>query len=100
MNPEIKITESDIHLHIKTRMLQRGISMAEIETTLNKGWDADDAVEGTIGKVFVFPYNSEWEGKFFEEKEVTVYYKYKGAKFILLTAKARYGKQFLRKEKK
>jgi hypothetical protein len=100
VNPGMKIKESDIHVHIKTRMLQRGISMAEIETTLNKGWDADDAVEGTIGKVFVFPYNAEWEGKFFEEKEVTVYYKYKGVKFIILTAKARYGKQFLRKEKK
>lgn len=100
MNPEIKIRESDIHSHLKARMLQRGISAEEIETTVNKGWDADDAVEGTIGKVFVFPYNAEWEGKFFEEKEITVYYKYKGEQFVLLTAKARYGKQFLRKEKK
>jgi hypothetical protein len=100
VNPEIKIKESDIHLHIKTRMLQRGISMAEIETTLNKGWNADDAVEGTAGKVLTFSYNAEWEGKFFEEKEVTVYYKYKGNNLILLTAKARYGKQFSRKEKK
>lgn len=97
---DIKIKESDIHAHIKARMLQRGISIEEIETTLNSGWDADDAVEGTIGKVFILPYNAEWEGKFFEEKEVTVYYKYKGEDLILLTAKARYGKEFLRKEKK
>jgi hypothetical protein len=73
-------------------MLQRGISIAEIEETLNKGWDADDAKEGTIGKIFIFPYNAEWEGKFFEEKEVTVYYKYKAERLILLSAKARYGK--------
>jgi len=92
MDPKIKIKESDIHPHIKARMLQRGISITEIEETINKGWGADDAKEGTIGKVFVFPYKEEWEGKFFEEKEVTVYYKYKAERFVLLSAKARYGK--------
>jgi len=92
MDAMIKINESDIHPHIKARMLQRGISIIEIEETINKGWDADDAKEGTIGKVFVFPYKEEWEGKFFEEKEVTVYYKYKAERLVLLSAKARYGK--------
>ncbi len=100
MNSKIKIKESDIHAHIKARMQQRGISAEEIETTINKGWNAEDAVEGTVGKVFVFPYKAVWEGNFFEEKEVTVYYKYKDGRFILLTAKARYGKDFFRKEKK
>jgi len=98
MSPQIKIKESDIHPHIKARMLQRGISLAEIEETLIKGWDAGDAKEGTIGEVFVFPYKEEWEGKFFEEKEVTVYYKYKAERLVLLSAKARYGK--FKKEKK
>jgi len=79
-------------------MLQRGISIQETEETLNKGWDAADAVEGTAGKVAVFIYNAEWEGKFFEEKEVTVYYKYKGEQFILLTATAKYGKIFRKGE--
>ncbi len=51
-------------------------------------------------KYAVFAYNAEWEGKFFEEKEVTVYYKYKGEQFILLTAKARYGKNFKKGEKR
>jgi hypothetical protein len=73
MSKRIKIKESDIHPHIKARTLQRGISLDEIETTLNKGRYADDAQEGTAGKVFIFPYNAEWEGKFFEAKEVTVY---------------------------
>ena len=98
MNPEITIEESDIHAHIKTRMQQRGISVQEIEKTINTGWAAEDAQEETFGKVFVFPYNAEWEGKFFEEKEITVYYKYKGEKLMLLTSKARYGRNFLRKE--
>jgi hypothetical protein len=100
MDQEIKIKESDLHQHIRVRMLQRGISVTEIEETLNKGWDAADAVEGTAGKVTVFTYNAEWEGKIFEEKEVTVYYKYKGEQFILLTAKARYGKNFKKGEKR
>lgn len=100
MDQEIKIKESDLHQHIRARMLQRGISVIEIEETLNRGWNAGDVVEGTAGKVAVFTYNAEWEGKFFEEKEVTVYYKYKGEKFILLTAKARYGKDFKKGEKR
>ena len=100
MNQTIHVKESDLHDHIRGRILARGISISEIEETLNKGRDADDAAEGTVGKVAVFPYNAEWEGKFFEEKEVTVYYKFKGEQFILLTAKARYGKNFKKGEKR
>ncbi len=92
------IKESDLHTHIKARMLQRGISATEIQKTMEKGRDAEDAKEGTFGKVLIFPYNAEWEGKIFEEKEVTVYYKIKDDKFVLLTTKARYGKQFTKKE--
>lgn len=84
MKTEIKIKESDVHPHLKARMLQRGISTAEIEETINKGGNAGDVKEGTMGKVFIFPYDAEWEGKFFEEKEVTVYYKYKAERLILL----------------
>ena len=73
-------------------MLQRGITKEEIEKTLVRGWNADDARSRTFGKVFVFPYNSCWEGKFFEEKEVRAYYKFINSNFVLLTVKARYGK--------
>ncbi len=96
MKRPIKISESDLHPHIKARMQQRGVSLSEIETVLNNGRDADDTKEGTFGKVLVFPYNSYWDGEFFEEKEVTVYYKIKSDKLILLTTKARYGKDFVR----
>jgi hypothetical protein len=90
----MKINEADLHHHLKSRMLQRGISKEEIEHTINKGWNAGDAKEGVEGKVLVFTYNNYWEGKYFEEKGVTVYYKLKGKKIVLLTAKARYGKNF------
>jgi len=98
MDEDIIVKESDLHPHIKARMLQRGISLKEIEETLKNGWEAADSVEGTAGKVAVFTYNGIWEDKFFEEKEVTVYYKYKGNQIVLLTAKARYGKNFKKGE--
>lgn len=90
----MKIKDTDIHHHLEARMLQRGINKEEIEITINKGWIAGDAKEETIGKTFVFSYNNYWEDNFYEEKEVTVYYKMKGEKIILLTTKARYGKSF------
>lgn len=90
----IKISEADLHAHLKARMAQRGITREEIEKTLNEGWKAKDAKSGTIGKVYVFPYNRAWEGALFEEKEVTVYYKMVNQSIVMLTAKARYGKDF------
>ena len=78
-------------------MEQRGITLSEIEGTLNEGWEALDAKTGVVGKTFVFSYEISWEGKFYEEKEVTVYYKHQDEHMILLTVKARYGKGFPRK---
>ena len=95
----IKILDDDLHPHLKTRMLQRGITLEEIETVLNNGWDATDAKPGTIGKCLVFRYNETWEGKFFEEKEVSAYYKVVNNRMMLLTVKARYGKGFLEEGK-
>ncbi len=40
-------------------MEQRGVTLEEIERTLNEGWDATDAKPGTFGKVMVFPYCAE-----------------------------------------
>jgi hypothetical protein len=92
------LTEEDLHPHLKARMQQRGVTKQEIERTLNEGWKATDAKPGTLGKVMVFSYQAEWEGQFYEEKEVTVYYKIVDEHLILLTVKARYGKNFPRGE--
>jgi len=75
-------------------MRQRGVTRSEIEETLNHGWPAGDAKPGAFGKAFVFAYGGDWEGRHFDEKEVTVYYKLVDDKLVLLTAKARYGKRF------
>ncbi len=96
MNKVIKIKDSDIHAHIKARMKQRGISIEEIQTVLAEGWNAEDSVAGTIGRVFVFSYKAEWEGKFFEKKEITVYYKYKEKTYRMLTAMTSGHNEFFR----
>ena len=90
----MKLDESALHPHLRARMLQRGVTKEEIEKVLNNGWEADDAKSGTLGKVFVFSYKGDWEGKYFEEKKVRVYYKLVNGGFTLLTVKARYGKDF------
>ncbi len=92
----IEISDNDLHAHLKARMEQRGITKEEIEYVLNEGWNAKDAKTGTLGKVFVFQYNREWQGEVFEEKEVSVYYKLVHEDIMLLTVKARYGKDFSR----
>ncbi|MFW6118279.1 MAG: DUF4258 domain-containing protein [Chloroflexota bacterium] len=94
MSGNIKLRDSDIHPHLKARMLQRGISKDEIEETLEKGKDARDAKPGTYGKVLAFSYDNSWEGKFYKQKEVAVYYKLVGGTVMVLTVKARYGERF------
>ena len=71
----------------------------EIQHTLRDGWSASDAKPGVLGKVMIFPYHEEWGGRIYEEKEVAVYYKLIGGEPVLLTVKARYGKDFPRGEK-
>ncbi|MBM3130832.1 MAG: hypothetical protein FJ009_19670 [Chloroflexi bacterium] len=98
MKPEtFDVTDADLHPHLLARMSQRGVTREEIEQTLNQGWDAADAKMGTLGKTFVFAYEAEWEGEFYWEKEVTVYYKRTEAGIIWLTVKARYGQGFARR---
>ena len=94
----IRITEADLHDHLTARMAQRGISKDELERAVNEGWAATDAKPGTIGKVWVFTYQDQWEGRWYEEKEVSVYYKGTEEGLVLLTVKARYGKDFPRGE--
>jgi len=93
-----RITQSDVHPHLQARMHQRGVTREEIERALSEGWEATDAKPDTSGKVKVFPYEAEWEGQFYQEKEVTVYYKVTDEGLVLLTVKARYGQGFRRSE--
>ena len=92
-----RITEADLHFHLRMRMQQRGVTRQEIERTLNEGWETTDAKPGTVARSLVFSYEAEWEGEFYPEKEVTVYYKRANEGIIVLTVKARYGQGFPRR---
>jgi len=94
----MRLTDADFHVHITARMAQRGITRDDVERAINEGWDATDAKPGVLGKVIVLPFNATWENRFYAEKEVSVYFKQVENRIILLTAKARYGKGFPRKD--
>jgi hypothetical protein len=79
-------------------MAARGLTEAEVVATLRDGWPCSDAQESTDCRVFVFPFAREWEGRYFDEKEVTVYFKRVAGALILLTAIARYGSNFPRQQ--
>mgnify|MGYP001278346470 CR=1 FL=1 len=96
---DFEITDADLHPHLRARMLQRGITLEELQSVFSEGWDASGTKPGVIGKTRVFPYQAIWEDRFYEEKEVTLYYKIIDRERILLTAKARYGKSFPGKER-
>ena len=62
-NGQIRIEDREMHPHLRERMLQRGVTLQEAERTLNDGWEALDAKSGVQGKIMVFPYHEEWEGR-------------------------------------
>lgn len=79
-------------------MTARGVSEAEVLETLASGWPCSDAQKGTDCRTSVFAFRAEWEGRWYEEKEVTVYFKRADRQLILLTTKARYGSGFARRQ--
>lgn len=96
-NRGVHLSDADLHPHLRARMAQRGVTREELERTLNEGREATDARPGTLGKVLVFPYERAWEGVFYEQKEVTVYFKVTAEGMMPLTTKARYGREFQRR---
>ena len=96
--PPFRVRDDDLHPHLVARMAQRGVTREEIERTVNEGWGAGDAKAGTSGSAMVFSFGAVWEGHYYDEKEVTVYYRHVSDRIVLLTVKARYGAGFSRKE--
>lgn len=90
------LRDDHFHSHVRRRMEQRGVTEEEVRETLDQGWEASDAKAGTKGRTQVFLYDRMWEGTYYDEKEVTVYFKIVEDELILLTVLARYGKDFAR----
>ena len=82
--------------HFSGRMTRRGVTAVEVEQTFTEGWPCGDSRPGVDCRTLVFPFDGEWEGRRYEEKEVTVYFKYDGDELIWITSKARYGAGFPR----
>ncbi len=95
MKSSLFVSQEDLHPHIRKRMRQRGVTFDEIADALASGAISMDAKPGTFAKMKVFPYNKEWEETFYQEKEVTVFYKFvEDYGLVLLTVIARYGQNF------
>jgi len=93
---KFELTDADLHPHLRKRMEQRGVTLPELEQVLNTGKEVASAKPGTYGRALIIPYDAHWEGQFYQEKEVTVYYKLiDDETLILLTVLARYGRSFL-----
>jgi hypothetical protein len=77
-------------------MNRRGVNASEVDETFERGWPCGDARSGVECRTRVFVYDAEWEGRWYAEKEVTVYFKYDDGELVWITAKARYGSGFPR----
>lgn len=64
----------DFHEHIRKRLIARNISESEVRSALEHGWPGTDAQPSTGCRVLEFPFNASWEGRHYQEKEVTVYF--------------------------
>lgn len=90
------LTDEHFHSHLCRRMEQRGITEDEVREAVQRGWESSDAKPGTQGRTLVFAHEAHWEGTYYDEKEVTVYFKTDDGELVLLTAIARYGSDFPR----
>lgn len=88
----------EIPSHAAERLVQRGVTEAEVERVLRDGWPAPDAAPGSLGKTLVLPFEAYRKGKWFEQKEVTVHWTEVSGRRVLLTVKSRFGSGFSRQQ--
>jgi hypothetical protein len=67
---QFELSEADLHPHLKNRMEQRGVTLAEVELVLNAGQEAASAKPGTIGRIMVIPYEADGKGVFTNRKKL------------------------------
>jgi radical SAM superfamily enzyme YgiQ (UPF0313 family) len=76
--------------HARRRMPERGVSEDEVREVLARGRPAE-ARGGRQAVELVFPYNSFWQGRFYEQKKVKIIYVEEGADQIVIIVYAYYG---------
>jgi hypothetical protein len=75
--------------HALERMEERGTSRHEVRTTIREG-EASDARHGRTEFTCTFPFEDEWNGTYYENKELTVYAADDGGDWIVVTVISRY----------
>lgn len=80
-----------ISKHATARMKIRGIKEEEVIRVIKEG-DSVEAQEGYLGRKMVFLFQSTWESRYYEEKEVTVIYAQEDDIINVVTVKSRYGR--------
>jgi hypothetical protein len=58
--------------HALERMEERGASRHEVRTAIRQG-ETSDARHGRTAFTHTFPFEEEWNGPYYNHKEVTVY---------------------------
>jgi hypothetical protein len=79
-----------IELHTLQRASERGASEEEIKDTLLSGKNIS-AKNNRLGKSKVFAFNSERNGKYYNEKKIEVYYTIEQQTIITITVYVFFG---------
>jgi hypothetical protein len=77
--------------HARRRMPERGVSEDEVRQVLARGQPAE-ARGGRQALELVFPYNTYWQGQFYEQKRVKIIYAEEGPDQVVITVYAYYGR--------
>ncbi len=77
--------------HARDRMRERGVSEDEVTATLERGQPGQAAV-GRNARELVFPFNSQWQGKLYQQKKVRVVYIEEDDILIVITVYAYFGR--------
>jgi len=72
-------------------MPERGVSEDDIRDVLARGRPAE-AYGGRQALELVFPYNSHWQGRFYEQKRVKIVYVEEGDDQVVITVYSYYGR--------
>jgi hypothetical protein len=74
--------------HALERMEERGGSRHEVRMAIREG-EASDARHGRTEFTYTFPFEDEWNGTYYEHKELTVYAADDGGDWIVVTVISR-----------
>jgi hypothetical protein len=73
--------------HARRRMPERGVSEDEVRQVLARGQPAE-ARGGRQALELAFPYNTYWQGQFYEQKRVKIIYAEEGPDQVVITVHA------------